>query len=434
MKLHKIGALAAVSVLALAACNSGGTASTAPGGSAAAGGQPAACKNKKGTSSTEIHVYSSLPRQGTNTEQTNTLVEQIKPTLDGQKIGNFTIKYTDLDDSSAANNGDWDGAVEQANANKAVADPDAMVYIGTYNSGAAKLSIPILNAACMVMISPANTYPGLTKAVEGVTQPGEPDPYYPGGYRNYARVVATDDVQGAAGAEWAKSQGRPRRRTSSTTRSSTAHGLAKSWALHANKIGIEVVSPNKTSEGFDAKATDYSALAQKIKATGADVDLHRLDHRTEHRQALEGPPGRPARHHDHVRRRRVREVLVRRAPAHPATARSSPSAASDRTQLTGAGKEWFDKYKTDHAGNQPATYTAYGNAAATSPWKPSRRPAPTIGTRSSRPSWRTKDLADRRSATSPSTPMATPSVARSRLTRSRPSWPPAFQLILTVKE
>src|SRR6187397_2221804 len=208
MKLHKIGALAAVSVLALAACNSGGTASTAPGGSAAAGGTPAACANKKGTSSTEIHVYSSLPRQGTNTEQTNTLVEQIKQVLDGQKIGDFTIKYTDLDDSSAANNGDWDGAVEQANANKVAADPDAMIYIGTYNSGAAKLSIPILNEACIIMISPANSYPGLTKAVEGVTQPGEPEIYFPKGYRNYVRVIATDDAQGGAGAEWAKSMGK----------------------------------------------------------------------------------------------------------------------------------------------------------------------------------------------------------------------------------
>src|SRR6186997_893218 len=205
MKLHKIGALAAVSVLALAACNSGGTASSAPGGSAAGGGTPAACANKKGTSSTEIHVYSSLPRQGSNTEQTNTLVEQIKNTLDGQKVGDFTIKYFDLDDSSAANNGDWDGAVEQQNANKAAADPDAMVYIGTYNSGAAKLAVPILNQACLVMLSPANSYPGLTKAVEGVTQPGEPDSYYPAGYRSYARVIATDDNQGGAGAEWAKS-------------------------------------------------------------------------------------------------------------------------------------------------------------------------------------------------------------------------------------
>ena len=38
-----------------------------------------------------------------------------------------------------------------------------MVYIGTMNSGAAKVSIPILNQANLVMISPANTYPGLTK-------------------------------------------------------------------------------------------------------------------------------------------------------------------------------------------------------------------------------------------------------------------------------
>ena len=209
MKNAKLGALVAGAVIVFAACSSPvGRRRTAACAAPAAGGQPEACKNKKGTSSSEIHVYSSLPRQGTNTEQTNTLVEQIKETLDGQKVGNFTIKYFDLDDSSAANNGDWDGAVEQQNANKAAADPDAMVYIGTYNSGAAKLSIPILNQACLVMVSPANSYPGLTKAVEGVTQPGEPDTYYPAGYRNYARVIATDDIQGAAGAEWAKSLGK----------------------------------------------------------------------------------------------------------------------------------------------------------------------------------------------------------------------------------
>ena len=33
-------------------------------------------------------------------------------------------------------------------------------------------------------------------------------------------------------------------------------------------------------------------------------------------------------------------------------------------QLTGDGKTWFEKYKTDHNGDQPATYTAYGNASA----------------------------------------------------------------------
>ena len=79
-----------------------------------------------------------------------------------------------------------------------IADTQVVAYLGTYNSGAAKLSIPILNASCLVMFSPANSYPGLTKAVTGVTTPGEPDSYYPAGFRNYARDINTDDVQGAA--------------------------------------------------------------------------------------------------------------------------------------------------------------------------------------------------------------------------------------------
>src|SRR6266850_2232189 len=133
MKLSRLGVLATIGVVVFAACTpapggSAGASGAAASGGTAGGAQPEVCKNKKGTSSSEIHVYSSLPRQGTNTEQTNTLVEQIKATLDGQKIGNFTIKYFDLDDSSAANNGDWDGTVEQANANRGVSHPAATPY------------------------------------------------------------------------------------------------------------------------------------------------------------------------------------------------------------------------------------------------------------------------------------------------------------------
>ena len=300
-------------------------------GSAAGAAHPAgSLQEQEGHEQNEIHVYSSLPRQGTNTEQTNTLVEQIKNTLDGKKVGNFTIKYFDLDDSSAANNGDWDGAVEQANANKAAADPDAMVYIGTYNSGAAKLSIPILNQACLVMVSPANSYPGLTKAVEGVTAPGEPDTYYPAGYRNYARVIATDDVQGAAGAEWAKSHGqdqglRPGRHPGLRRRPGQGRGPSM-----PTRSASRSSARNKTSEGFDAKATDYSALAQKIKATGADIIY--IGSITGQNTGKLWKDLRAAMPDidDHDRRRRVREVVVRRAPARPATARSSPSAASAR--------------------------------------------------------------------------------------------------------
>jgi branched-chain amino acid transport system substrate-binding protein len=432
MKLHKLGALAAVSVLAFAACGtSGGTTAPSAGGSAAAGGKPAVCENKKGTSSSEIHVYSSLPRQGSNTEQTNTLVEQIKLILDGQKIGNFTVKYFDLDDSSAANNGDWDGAVEQQNANKAVADPDAMVYIGTYNSGAAKLSIPILNQACLVMISPANTYPGLTKAVEGVTQPGEPASYYPAGYRNYARPIATDDIQGAAGAEWAKTQGKTKAYVLDDTQVYGA-GLAKAWALQANKIGLEVVSPNKTSEGFDAKATDYSALAQKIKASGADIiyigSITGQNTGKLWKDLRAGLPDIMIMSGDGVFEKSWYDGA---GSAGNGTFLTFGGLGPD--QLTGAGKEWFDKYKTDHGGNQPATYTAYGNASATAALEALKKAGTNDRYEVLKALMATKDLA---TVLGNVTFDANGDAIGGSISgyKVETSWPPTFQTILTVAQ
>ena len=361
MKLTKVGALTAATVIAFAACTPTPGASTAPTGGAAA--KPAACENKKGTSSDKIVVYSSLPRQGTNTEQTDTLVEQIRNTLEGKKVGNFTIEYKDLDDSSAAAGGDWDGAVAQSNANTAAADPDAMVFIGHYNSGAAKLTIPILNQACLVMISPANTYPGLTVAVEGVTEPGEPDSYYPAGYRNYTRVITTDDKQGAAGAEWAKREGATKAYVLDDTQV-YGKGLARAWALHANKIGIDVVSPNDTSEGFDAAATDYAAVSQKIIASGADFiyigSITGQNTGKLWKDLRAAMPEVPIMSGDGIFEKSWYDGA---GTAGNDTFLTFGGVGPD--QLIGAGKTWFEEYKTSHEGNQPSTYTAYGNAAAT---------------------------------------------------------------------
>ena len=59
-----------------------------------------------------------------------------------------------------------------------------MVYIATYNSGAAKVSMPITNKAGMAQVTVANTYPGLTKPGNA---PGEPGIYRPTGKVNYFR-------------------------------------------------------------------------------------------------------------------------------------------------------------------------------------------------------------------------------------------------------
>jgi branched-chain amino acid transport system substrate-binding protein len=368
MKLHKISALAAVSILAFAACSTpagstapGASSSAGAGSSAAAGGKPAVCNNKKGSSSSEIHVYSSLPLEGTSLPQSTSIVNELKALLDGKKVGNFTIKYTSLDDASAAKNGDWDGTVEQANANKAANDPDAMVYVGTYNSGAAKLSIPILSKACLVMFSPANSYPGLTKAVDGVTTPGEPDSYYPDGYRNYARDVNTDDVQGAASSEWAYSLGK---KTAFVVDDGQTYGqgIGRAWAQHFGKIGGKVVSANGGSESYDPKATDFNALAQKIKSSGADVvfvgaitgqgtpklwkDIKSVNPNI----TMFGPDG-------------VNEKTWAAGAGSAATGTYLTFGGVDTSQLTGSGKTWADAYLAAHNGEVPPIYAALGHVA-----------------------------------------------------------------------
>ncbi|HEV3137170.1 MAG TPA: branched-chain amino acid ABC transporter substrate-binding protein, partial [Pirellulales bacterium] len=115
-----------------------------------------------------IKIVSSLPRTGSAKAQTDTIVNGIKIALAeaDSKAGGFEIAYADWDDATAGA-GQWTAEAETANAARAVRDPDVMIYIGTYNSGAAKISMPILNKAHLLMISPANTWPGLTKPDKG---------------------------------------------------------------------------------------------------------------------------------------------------------------------------------------------------------------------------------------------------------------------------
>ncbi|HLF92950.1 MAG TPA: ABC transporter substrate-binding protein, partial [Planctomycetota bacterium] len=153
-----------------------------------------------------IKIVSSLPRTGSAKGQTDTIVNGIVMALEdaGGKVGAFTIKYEDLDDATAQA-GQWTAEREAANADQAIKDADVMIYIGTYNSGAAKVSMPKLNQASLLMISPANTWPGLTKPGKG--DAGEPEKYRPSGKINYVRVVPADDIQGVVSADWAKKLG-----------------------------------------------------------------------------------------------------------------------------------------------------------------------------------------------------------------------------------
>ncbi len=214
-----------------------------------------------------MRIYTSFPLQGASKSSADQINNAIGFAIDGLTKGGlvcdgkFKVDFVKLDDSTAAA-GKWDAATEQANATKAVADKDAMAYIGTLNSGAAKVSIPILNQANLGMISPANTYDGLTKVADA----GEPDKYYPSGKRNYMRVVPADGLQGAFNAQWTKGLGVKKVYILDDTEL-YGKGLADVYERTAKEIGLEILGRT----GIDGKAKDYKALATKIKGLNPDL-------------------------------------------------------------------------------------------------------------------------------------------------------------------
>src|SRR5262245_49825761 len=104
----------------------------------------------------EAKIVSDLPLQGSSAGQTETMVNAIKLYLSQieNTAGDFTISYESFDDSTAAK-GAWDEATCAANARNYVEDETILGVIGTFNSGCAKIEVPIANEASLAYVSPA---------------------------------------------------------------------------------------------------------------------------------------------------------------------------------------------------------------------------------------------------------------------------------------
>jgi len=214
----------------------------------------------------DVLIVSDLPLQGASRPQTVQMGQAINFVLKsrGYKAGKFKVGYQACDDATAQA-GSWDSAKCQANARNYARNKSIVGVIGTFNSGCAKLEIPILNRAGIAMISPANTYVGLTQSGPG-TEAGEPNAYYPTGKRNYARVVAADNFQGAADATFAQKTLKLTNVYVLNDGQLYGNGLAVNFQNAANKLGLKIAGFQK----WDPKATSYEALGNAIKATGAD--------------------------------------------------------------------------------------------------------------------------------------------------------------------
>src|SRR5579862_1264707 len=219
-----------------------------------------------GSGSPQYIIASDLPLQGANRALTTEMAKAVNFILNeqGYKAGKYTVGFQSCDDSTAQAGG-YDTAKCTANANAYAQDPAVLGIVGTFNSGCAKLEIPINNRASVAMVSPSNTYPGLTVSGPG-TAPGEPNVYYPTGKRNYARVVWTDRSQAASDVLFAKNNLHLKDVYVLTDKTTYGLGIATLFKTDAPKVGVKIAG----FQAWNPQGTTFQSLATAVKQSGAD--------------------------------------------------------------------------------------------------------------------------------------------------------------------
>jgi branched-chain amino acid transport system substrate-binding protein len=260
-------------IVALVALAAGAAAVAGPLSTGRASALPSTCGPLfyKGSGSPKLIVVSDLPLQGAGRAQNLLMGQAIRYVLEKQykfKAGKYTVGYQECDDSTAQA-GRYDPATCSSNARAYASNKQVIGVLGTFNSGCSKLVIPILNRAPggrVGMVSSANTAVGLTHYAPW-NDPGEPNIYYPTGKRNYVRVAATDDFQGPAMADGFKKLYKIKSVYVLQDNTTFGKGVANAFRSRAQKLNINVVG----FESWSEKATDYTAIAQKIKTSKAQA-------------------------------------------------------------------------------------------------------------------------------------------------------------------
>ncbi|HYM54912.1 MAG TPA: branched-chain amino acid ABC transporter substrate-binding protein [Solirubrobacteraceae bacterium] len=154
----------------------------------------------------QLAIYSSLPLQGPSAGISQQIVngEKLALAAAGGHAGPFKIGYVSLDDSSPTS-GQWDPGVTATDAKLAADDTSTIAYLGEYDSGATAISLPLMNSAGILQVSPASPYVGLTSSLDAGQD--EPNRFYLTGKRTFGRLQPGDTVQAAAQARLMRSLG-----------------------------------------------------------------------------------------------------------------------------------------------------------------------------------------------------------------------------------
>lgn len=207
----------------------------------------------------EAIVVSDLPRRGVGQQTTSLMVGAIKHVLARRdfRAGDLRIGYQSCNDT--VGDEPFHAGLCERNARTYAAAEDVLGVIGPWNSGCAEVQLPTLSrraAGPLAMVSPANTYAGLTKASDDPRAPGV---YYPDGARNYVRVVPPDDLQGKAVALLAKRIG-AESVVSVSEPDGYGQGMSVPFIAEAQRLGLR-------AKDFEwRRQTTYAPLARRVAA------------------------------------------------------------------------------------------------------------------------------------------------------------------------
>jgi branched-chain amino acid transport system substrate-binding protein len=148
----------------------------------------------------QLAIYSSLPLQGPSAAISAEIVngERLALSQAGGQIGPFKVGYVSLDDANPRT-GQLDPGATSTDAKTAAQDTSTIAYLGEYSSAATAVSLPLINAAGILQVSPGSPYVGLTSSLDAGQD--EPERFYPSGRRNFGRLQAGDPAQALAQVE-----------------------------------------------------------------------------------------------------------------------------------------------------------------------------------------------------------------------------------------
>lgn len=301
-----------------------------------------------------LTVYTSMPLHGPDAAAGSDAVNAVKLAFEETRgrAGLFGVNFVALDAATPeTENEGWDRDQILENARRVISDSGAIAYIGELSSGASALSVPVLNAGGVLMVSPSSTYVGLTR--EGGIGRGEPEKFYPSGQRTFARVVPADHVQAAAQVGLMVEE--------DVERVYVLHdaglygrGLAKQVETVAQREGIEVLATEQASDD----PADAEGIARDVAQAAPDGVLYAGDAGSNAVGILdavnEASPETPLFAPDALATTRFVEGIDVRLERRLHV--TSPTI--DRRRLPSAAQEFHERFRATF-GRPPEPYAAY---------------------------------------------------------------------------